>query len=92
MLMLLGVLGLVSLFMSAFLVINTIMALLAQQVRQIGVMKAVGAQAGQMIGMYLSMVLVYGALSLLIALPLGAIAALALVDYSTACSSSTASA
>ena len=37
--------GLLALILSGFLVINTISALMAQQVRQIGVMKAIGAGA-----------------------------------------------
>ena len=41
-LLLMGALGLMSLFLSVFLVVNTVTALLAQQRRQIGVMKAIG--------------------------------------------------
>ena len=40
----LGALGFLSLLLSGFLVVNTIWALLAQQVRQVGIMKAVGAR------------------------------------------------
>ena len=65
-LMLMGIIGLLSLFLSAFLIINTVTALLAQQKRQIGVMKALGAGSSQLIGMYLLMVLVYGVLALLL--------------------------
>ena len=50
MLLLLGVLGVLSLVLSGFLVVNTISALLAQQVRQIGIMKAIGARSGQIVG------------------------------------------
>jgi putative ABC transport system permease protein len=71
MLLILGVLGVMSLLLSGFLVINTIGALLIQQVRQIGIMKSIGARTGQIVGMYLATVLVYGALALLIAVPLG---------------------
>ncbi|MBN1991626.1 MAG: ABC transporter permease [Anaerolineae bacterium] len=75
MLMILGVLGVLSLFLSAFLVINTISAILAQQVKQVGIMKAIGAQATQIIQLYLGMVLFFSLLSLLVAVPLGAWAA-----------------
>ncbi len=68
--LILGVLGGFALFLAAFLVINTISALLTQQIRQIGVMKAVGARTEDIMQMYLSMVLVFGALSLFIAVPL----------------------
>jgi putative ABC transport system permease protein len=70
MLLLMGIIGLLTLFLSAFLIINTVSALLAQQKRQIGVMKALGADSRQLIGMYLVMVLVYGVLALLLAVPL----------------------
>ncbi|MBN1875926.1 MAG: FtsX-like permease family protein [Anaerolineae bacterium] len=74
-LLLMGTLGLLSLFLSVFLIINTISALLTQQKRQIGVMKAIGARTGQIMGMYLVMVLLYGLLALLIAAPLSVIGA-----------------
>lgn len=70
-LLLMGVLGVLSLFLSAFLIVNTVSALLAQQKRQIGVMKAIGARSSQIMGMYLVMVTIYGLLALLIAVPLG---------------------
>lgn len=66
-----GAMGLMSLLLSGFLVINTISALLTQQTRQIGMMKAVGAKSRQVISMYLVTVVIFGALSLLIAIPLG---------------------
>src|SRR3712207_8698730 len=43
-LLILGVLGVMSLLLSGFLVVNTIGALLTQQVRQIGIMKSIGAR------------------------------------------------
>jgi putative ABC transport system permease protein len=70
-LLLMGFLGVLSLFLSIFLVVNTVSALLAQQKRQIGVMKAVGGSTVQIIGMYLVMVISYGVLALLVAIPLG---------------------
>jgi putative ABC transport system permease protein len=69
-LLLLGTLGMLSLFLSAFLIINTISALLAQQKRQIGVMKAIGARTNQVMGMYLAMVIFYGVIALALAVPL----------------------
>jgi putative ABC transport system permease protein len=77
-LLLLGVLGLLSLFLSAFLIINTVSALVTQQTRQVGIMKAVGARNRQIIAMYLVLVLAYGCLALLLAIPLGAVGAHAL--------------
>jgi putative ABC transport system permease protein len=77
-LLLMGSLGVLSLFLSVFLVVNTVSALLAQQKRQIAVMKAIGGGSTQILGMYLVMVIAYGILALLIAVPLGAAGARAL--------------
>lgn len=74
-LLLMGILGLLALFLSAFLIINTVSALLTQQRRQIGVMKALGAQTSQLLSMYLVMVTTYGALALLLAVPLSSVGA-----------------
>ncbi len=72
---LLGALGLMAVFLSVFLVVNTISAMMSQQIRQIGVMKAVGADMGQIVGMYLTLVLAFGIVALLLAVPLSAVAA-----------------
>ncbi len=72
---LLTVLGALALGLSGFLVVNTISALLVQQIRQIGVMKAVGARTRQITGLYLGMVLALGLLALGLALPLGLLGA-----------------
>jgi len=77
-LLLMGSLGVLSLFLSVFLVVNTVSALLAQQKRQIAVMKAIGGGSIQILGMYLVMVISYGILALLIAIPLGTAGARAL--------------
>ena len=68
-------LGLLVVLLSAILVANTIDAVIGQQVRQIGVMKAVGASAGQIAGIYLMLVTFYGILSLVVAIPVAAWAA-----------------
>jgi putative ABC transport system permease protein len=67
---LMTVMSVLAILLSGFLVANTIGALLAQQTRQIGVMKAVGARASQIIGMYLVLVICFGLLALLPAIPL----------------------
>ncbi|HLO33694.1 MAG TPA: FtsX-like permease family protein [Anaerolineales bacterium] len=70
-----GILGVLSLFLSVFLVVSTVSALLAQQKRQIGVMKAIGGSTLQIFGMYMAMVIAYGVLALLIAIPFSALGA-----------------
>lgn len=76
------VFGVLILFLSSFLVINTISALLSQQVNQIGVMKLVGGKSGQIMGMYFLTVALYGLAALLIGMPTAIIAAQFLIrDY-----------
>lgn len=70
-----GFLGALSVLLSAFLVINTINSMINQQVRQIGVMKAVGARTRQLVVMYMTTILLFGLLSLLVAVPLAAMGA-----------------
>jgi putative ABC transport system permease protein len=80
-LILLGLLAALSMFLSALLVVNVISALIAQQERQIGVMKAIGARSWQVIGLYFGMVLFLGLLACLIAIPLSILGADALAAF-----------
>ena len=73
--LLLTTLGLLALLLSAFLVINVISAIVAQQQKQIGIMKSIGARARQIMSIYLRMVLLLGAAALMMAIPLSAIGA-----------------
>ncbi len=73
--LILGAMGVVSLVLSGFLIINTLSAIMTQHVRQIGIMKSIGARTSQVSSMYLVMVLLFGALSLVISIPLGALGA-----------------
>jgi len=70
----LGVLGGLITILSSSLIVNTMHAMLAQQLRQIGVMKLIGARSQQILGMYLVLVISYGVIALIIALPLGSLA------------------
>jgi putative ABC transport system permease protein len=63
--------GIFALILSGFMVVNTISSILTQQRRQIGMMKAVGAASGQVVGVYLVTVTVFGLLALLVAVPVG---------------------
>lgn len=60
-----------SLALSAILVATSLSALLARQVREIGVMKTIGAKTGQIAGLYLVLVSALGGLSIALSLPLG---------------------
>ncbi|MEO5965591.1 MAG: ABC transporter permease, partial [Candidatus Limnocylindrales bacterium] len=79
--LILGAIGALSLAVSGFLVINTISAILAQQTRQIGMMKAVGARDGQVAGVYFGIVMGYALLALAVSLPLGALGAWLLTQF-----------
>jgi putative ABC transport system permease protein len=82
--MLLGmaVMGVISLGLSAFLIINTMNAVIVQQVWQMGVMKVVGATFWRVARIYLATALVYGALAVLLAVPPSAYAAYAISAWS----------
>ena len=79
----LGALGVLITILSASLIINTLNALLTQQLRQIGIMKLIGARSFQILGMYMSLIVVYGVIALVVAVPLGTIAGNALASFVT---------
>lgn len=79
--LILGVLGVLTLLLSGFLVVNTVSALLAQQIRQIGIMKTFGADNVQIMGIYLPIPLLFGTLAMVIAIPLAALGARALASF-----------
>jgi putative ABC transport system permease protein len=70
----LGALGGLITILSSSLIINTLNALLTQQLRQIGIMKLVGGRSYQIMGMYLILIIAYGVIALVLAVPLGALA------------------
>jgi putative ABC transport system permease protein len=70
----LQLLSLFALVIAVALVLNTVAAVLAQQRRQLGVMKAVGGTSGQLTGQYLGYVGVLAAGAVVVALPLAVIA------------------
>ncbi len=69
------VLGILAVGLSGFLIVNTMNAIVSQQLWQIGVMKVVGATVGRVVRVYLTTALIYGGLSLLLAIPAGALGA-----------------
>ncbi|NJO08167.1 MAG: ABC transporter permease, partial [Chloroflexaceae bacterium] len=71
----LGSVGVLALILGGFLVVNTISAILMQQVQQIGIMKSFGACRHQLVGMYLLMVFLYGMLAFIVAVPLASVGA-----------------
>jgi putative ABC transport system permease protein len=80
MLAVMGALGVLVMVLSGSLIANTLNALLSQHMRQIGVMKLVGGRSIQIQTMYLLLILSYGLLALLIAVPLAVAASYGLVN------------
>jgi putative ABC transport system permease protein len=74
-------LGILILFLSSSLIANTLSALLNQHLRHIGVMKLVGGRRTQIFTMYIVLILAFGAIALLIAVPLGGQGAYALSAF-----------
>jgi len=64
-------LGILIVFLSSSLIANTLSALLTQHLRYIGIIKLVGGQRRQVFNMYLALIMTFGVLALLIAVPLG---------------------
>ncbi|HLO13804.1 MAG TPA: FtsX-like permease family protein [Anaerolineales bacterium] len=64
-------LGILIVFLSSSLIANTLNALLNQHLRYIGVIKLVGGQRRQVFFMYLALIMAFGILALIIAIPLG---------------------
>lgn len=63
--------GLFALLLSSILVVNLLTAMMASQVRQIGVMKAIGGTRRQIARIYFGQALLLGAAAIVAALPMG---------------------
>jgi len=70
-----------ALVLEAVLLSIVVAGMLAPQIRQIGVMKAVGARTHQIAGMYLGLIAAVAATALLFAFPIGLVAANMLWDF-----------
>ena len=68
-----GAFGVLTMILSSLLVVNLIAAMLVGQVREIGVMKALGAGSAQVAGMYLSVAFVLGLVACMVAIPAAAL-------------------
>ena len=71
------ILGVLVMFLSGSLITNTLSALMGQHLRQIGVMKLVGARRKQVISLYMLLILSFSVIALVISIPTGSWAALA---------------
>lgn len=66
--------SLMALVLSAILTATIISGMLAQQIRQIGIMKAIGARSVQITSLYLALVIFQGLVAIAIGTPLGILA------------------
>ncbi len=73
--------GLIVLGLSGFLVVTTVSAIMAQQVRQVGIMKAVGARRTQIARMYFAMVAVFGVLAVVLGMLAGRAISRELIEF-----------
>jgi putative ABC transport system permease protein len=73
--------GLFVLVLSGILVINLLTAMMASQVRQIGVMKAIGGTRRQVAGIYFGQALFLGIAAVIVSIPLGIAGSRALCRY-----------
>lgn len=64
-----GAFGLLALLLSGFLVVNLVSAMLTGQIREIGIMKSLGAGSSQIATMYLGLALAMGAIACAVAIP-----------------------
>lgn len=76
-----GAFGALALLVSGILVVNLIGAMLAGQVREIGVMKAIGASPAQIGGMYFGVAFALGCVASAIAIPLAAVIGRAYANF-----------
>jgi putative ABC transport system permease protein len=74
-------LGILIVFLSSSLIANTLSALLSQHLRHIGVIKLIGGRNRQVFIMYLTLIMAFGVLALMIAIPLGGQGAYALASF-----------
>jgi putative ABC transport system permease protein len=75
------ILGIMTTILSSTLIINMLNSLLMQQMRQIGVMKLVGGRSYQVMGMYLVLIVTYGLIALILAVPLAAVAGYQMANF-----------
>jgi len=74
-------LGILIVFLSSSLIANTLSALLNQHLRHIGIMKLVGGQRRQVFRMYLALILAFGLIALMVAIPFGGVGAYGLSSF-----------
>ena len=77
------IMGVMAILLSSGLVVNTISAIIVQQIKQIGIMRSIGAVRRQIVSMYLFNVFIFTVLGLLLAIPLGLLGAWWLASFAS---------
>jgi len=68
-------------FLSGFLITNTLSSLVNQQSSQIAVMKTIGARSTQIVIIYVALILVFGIIALLVSVPLAYQGAYGMLEF-----------
>lgn len=76
-----GVIGLLAFLMGAVLVSQLMKSIMANQVRQIGIMKAIGSSRVQIFRIYITTLLLFGLFAGVLAVPLAVLAGSAYADF-----------
>lgn len=79
--LILQVMSVLAIFLSAGLVINTISAILTQQVKQIGIMRSIGGVPAQISGMFIFNIFIFSLAGWALAIPIGMIGSYALAEF-----------
>jgi putative ABC transport system permease protein len=77
------IMGVMAILLSSGLVVNTISAIIVSQIKQIGIMRSIGAVRRQIAGMYLFNVFIFTLLGLMLAIPLGLVGAWWLASFAS---------
>lgn len=80
-LLILQIMSIMAIILSGGLTINTVSAIITQQIRQIGILRAMGGMRRQLTIMYLVNVVILSVLALCIALPLGHLGAFGIASF-----------
>ncbi len=70
-LLILQIMSVIAVLLSGGLVVNTISAIIVQQVKQIGILRAIGGSQAQIMAMYFLNVFIFGVIGLIFAIPIG---------------------
>jgi len=80
-LLILQIMSVMAMLLSGGLVVNTVSAIIVQQVKQIGILRAIGASQKQIMVMYFLNVFVFGVIGLILAIPFGLLGSWGLANF-----------